>query len=134
MNNTTYKLRMTIDAGHAKPAPPLGPVLGQRGLNIREFCVIFNNKSAIYIEGLPLITDVLVDDKNQVEINILGVNMSYLLKMVVKNNKITIHSIYIISLFLKKYDSRFRTISTRSIISSVISTVLSQRLEITFVS
>ncbi|PKK82057.1 MAG: 50S ribosomal protein L11 [candidate division Zixibacteria bacterium HGW-Zixibacteria-1] len=41
--NTTIKLQ--IPAGNANPAPPVGPALGQHGLNIMEFCKAFNAKT-----------------------------------------------------------------------------------------
>lgn len=39
------RLKLTIPAGKATPAPPLGPVLGQNGIPIQEFCTEFNDKS-----------------------------------------------------------------------------------------
>lgn len=41
----TGKFKMIIAAGAANPSPPVGPALGQRGLNIMEFCKAFNEKS-----------------------------------------------------------------------------------------
>jgi large subunit ribosomal protein L11 len=40
----TY-IKLQIEAGKATPAPPVGPALGQRGVNIMEFCKAFNEKS-----------------------------------------------------------------------------------------
>ena len=39
------KFKMMIPAGQANPSPPVGPALGQRGVNIMEFCKAFNEKS-----------------------------------------------------------------------------------------
>jgi large subunit ribosomal protein L11 len=39
-------IKLQIPAGKANPAPPVGPALGQYGLNIQEFCQQFNNKTA----------------------------------------------------------------------------------------
>ncbi|MRJ06985.1 MAG: 50S ribosomal protein L11 [Epsilonproteobacteria bacterium] len=39
------KLKLQIPAGKANPAPPVGPALGQRGINIMEFCKAFNEKT-----------------------------------------------------------------------------------------
>lgn len=47
-------IRMIINAGAAKPAPPVGPALGQAGLNIMQFCKEFNAKTATYKDGVPL--------------------------------------------------------------------------------
>lgn len=47
-------IRLLINAGAAKPAPPVGPALGQAGLNIMAFCKEFNAKTAEYKEGVPM--------------------------------------------------------------------------------
>ena len=39
------KIKLQIPAGQANPAPPIGPALGQHGLNIQEFCTKFNEAS-----------------------------------------------------------------------------------------
>lgn len=44
-------IRLLIKAGQAKPAPPVGPSLGQAGLNIMQFCKDFNAKTANYKVG-----------------------------------------------------------------------------------
>ena len=38
-------IKLQIPAGKANPAPPVGPALGQHGLNIQDFCTMFNNKT-----------------------------------------------------------------------------------------
>ncbi|MFM8750897.1 50S ribosomal protein L11 [Rhabdaerophilum sp.] len=47
-------IKLQIPAGDAKPAPPVGPALGQRGLNIMEFCKAFNAKTAQLEKGTPI--------------------------------------------------------------------------------
>ncbi len=47
-------IRLLINAGAAKPAPPVGPALGQAGLNIMGFCKEFNAKTSGYKEDVPL--------------------------------------------------------------------------------
>ncbi len=42
---TTY-IKLQVPAGKANPAPPIGPALGQHGVNIMEFCKAFNSKTA----------------------------------------------------------------------------------------
>lgn len=39
------QIKLQIPAGQANPAPPVGPALGQHGLNIQEFCTAFNDKT-----------------------------------------------------------------------------------------
>lgn len=53
------QLKLQIPAGDAKPSPPVGPALGQRGINIMEFCKAFNAKTANLEKGLP--TPVVID-------------------------------------------------------------------------
>ncbi len=47
------QLKLQVAAGEAKPAPPVGPALGQRGINIMEFCKAFNAKTADMEKGAP---------------------------------------------------------------------------------
>ena len=47
-------LKLQVPAGAANPSPPIGPALGQRGLNIMEFCKAFNAQTQGVEPGLPL--------------------------------------------------------------------------------
>ena len=47
-------LKLNIPAGSANPSPPVGPALGQRGVNIMEFCKAFNAKTESVEKGLPI--------------------------------------------------------------------------------
>ena len=48
------QLKLQIPAGQANPSPPVGPALGQRGINIMEFCKAFNAKTQGAEQGMPL--------------------------------------------------------------------------------
>ena len=50
----TGYVKLQVPAGEAKPAPPIGPALGQRGLNIMEFCKAFNARTAQMEKGTPI--------------------------------------------------------------------------------
>ena len=50
----TGYLKLQVAAGSATPSPPIGPALGQRGLNIMEFCKAFNAKTADLEKGSPI--------------------------------------------------------------------------------
>eukprot|EP00890_Picochlorum_soloecismus_P003288 jgi/Picsp_1/3960/NSC_01472-R1_mitochondrial ribosomal protein l11 len=52
--NVVAKIRLVIEAGQAKPAPPVGPALGQAGLKIMDFCKDFNAKTADYKTDVPV--------------------------------------------------------------------------------
>jgi large subunit ribosomal protein L11 len=47
-------IKLQIPAGKANPSPPVGPALGQRGLNIMEFCKAFNAQTQAMEPGLPV--------------------------------------------------------------------------------
>ena len=47
-------IKLQVKAGEAKPSPPVGPALGQHGVNIMEFCKAFNAKTQDVEQGLPL--------------------------------------------------------------------------------
>jgi large subunit ribosomal protein L11 len=46
-------IKLQVKAGEANPSPPVGPALGQRGVNIMEFCKAFNAKTQNMEKGLP---------------------------------------------------------------------------------
>ena len=46
-------IKLQVPAGKANPSPPIGPALGQRGLNIMEFCKAFNAKTQDLEKGMP---------------------------------------------------------------------------------
>ena len=50
-------IKLQVPAGKANPSPPIGPALGQRGLNIMEFCKAFNAQTQGMEPGLPIPAD-----------------------------------------------------------------------------
>ena len=50
----TGYVKLQIKGGQANPAPPVGPALGQRGINIMEFCKAFNEKTKSFIFSLAI--------------------------------------------------------------------------------
>lgn len=47
-------IRLQVPAGQANPSPPVGPALGQRGVNIMEFCKAFNAQTQGLEQGMPI--------------------------------------------------------------------------------
>ena len=47
-------IKLQVPAGEAKPSPPVGPALGQHGINIMDFCKAFNGETAEMEKGLPI--------------------------------------------------------------------------------
>ena len=62
-------VKLQIKGGQANPAPPVGPALGQRGINIMEFCKAFNEKTKNFMgKPVPVIITVYKDKKFDFEI------------------------------------------------------------------
>ncbi|BBP42698.1 50S ribosomal protein L11 [Thiosulfativibrio zosterae] len=47
-------IKLQVQAGNANPSPPVGPALGQKGVNIMEFCKAFNAQTSQMEKGLPI--------------------------------------------------------------------------------
>jgi len=57
-------VKLQIKGGQANPAPPVGPALGQRGINIMEFCKAFNEKTKSFMgKPVPVVITVYKDKK-----------------------------------------------------------------------
>jgi len=57
-------VKLQINGGQANPAPPVGPALGQRGINIMEFCKAFNEKTKAFMgTPIPVVITVYKDKK-----------------------------------------------------------------------
>ncbi|EKE00698.1 MAG: ribosomal protein L11 [uncultured bacterium] len=54
VKKASTKIKLQVKAGEANPAPPIGPALGQHGVNIMEFCKAFNAQTQKIEKGLPL--------------------------------------------------------------------------------
>ena len=60
----TGYVKLQIKGGQASPAPPVGPALGQRGINIMEFCKAFNEKTKSFMgKPVPVVITVYKDKK-----------------------------------------------------------------------
>lgn len=71
-------LKLLIEAGKASPSPPVGPALGQKGINIMEFCKAFNAQTSNSQGLLPVVVTVFADRSFTFEVKTPPV--SYLLK------------------------------------------------------
>jgi len=56
----TGYIKLQVSAGAANPSPPIGPALGQRGVNIMEFCKAFNAATSDLEKGMPIPTVITV--------------------------------------------------------------------------
>jgi len=74
------KMKLQIPAGKATPSPPVSPALGQRGINIMEFCKAFNAKTQELEEGAPCPTEIVYYADKSFTMNIKTSPASYFLK------------------------------------------------------
>lgn len=72
-------LKFKLPAGKAAPAPPVGPRLGQMGVNIVQFCKDFNAATSQYVEGTPLTTKVTAYSDRSASFKIRSPPTSHLL-------------------------------------------------------
>ncbi len=61
MKKEVGQIKLLIEAGKASPSPPVGPALGQRGVNIMEFCKAFNAQTSKSQDLLPVTVTVYAD-------------------------------------------------------------------------
>ena len=73
-------LKLHVPAGKAAPAPPIGPALGQRGLNIMEFCKAFNAETQDLEPEMPIPTTITIYQDKSFTFTTKTPPASYLLK------------------------------------------------------
>ena len=76
-------VKLQIKGGQANPAPPVGPALGQRGVNIMEFCKAFNDKTKS-LAGKPVPVEITVYKDKKFDFKIKSPPASYYIKEAVK--------------------------------------------------
>ena len=77
-------MKLQVAAGQANPSPPVGPALGQRGINIMEFCKAFNAKTADLEPGAPCPTVITYYQDKSFAMDIKTPPASYFLKKAAK--------------------------------------------------
>ena len=78
------KMKLQIKAGQANPSPPVGPALGQRGINIMEFCKAFNARTQEMEPGAPCPTVISYYQDKSFTMEIKTPPASYYLKKAAK--------------------------------------------------
>ena len=76
-------IKLQIPAGQANPAPPVGPALGQHGVNIMEFCKAFNDKTKS-MAGKPVPVEITVYKDKKFDFKIKSPPASFFIKEAVK--------------------------------------------------
>ncbi|MBB4212404.1 LSU ribosomal protein L11P [Rhodothalassium salexigens DSM 2132] len=80
-------LKLQVPAGAANPSPPIGPALGQRGLNIMEFCKAFNAATQDLEKGMPIPTILTIYQDKSFTFETKTPPATYYLKKAAKINK-----------------------------------------------
>jgi large subunit ribosomal protein L11 len=80
-------IKLQVPAGQANPSPPIGPALGQRGVNIPEFCKQFNAATQKLEPGSPIPTVITVYADRSFTFEMRTPSASYLLKKAAKITK-----------------------------------------------
>ncbi len=80
-------LKLQVPAGQASPSPPIGPALGQRGINIMEFCKAFNAASQEMEAGSPVPVMITVFQDKSFTFEMKTPPASYFLRKAAKLNK-----------------------------------------------
>lgn len=120
-------LKMNILAGKASPAPPVGPALGLRGLNMMSFCKEFNDLTKNYHSDIVIPTKIISYEDKSMSIELLSPSNTFLLKKICYINKgslsnnvvISPKTIYHVALMKQKDYPHLDVISIcKSIISS----------------
>lgn len=131
-------IKLKIPAGKANPAPPVGPMLGQYGLNLMEFCKDFNNRTKDISSDVLIPVDMTVyDDKSFVFIT-KSPDTSYFLRRIVENtilpedkmNYISVRQIYEIAK-IKQQDLHLKHLTLKSLCKMIIGTAKSMGLVVT---
>ena len=81
------QLKLEIPAGAANPSPPIGPALGQRGLNIMMFCKEFNAQTANLEKGMPIPVVITYYQDKSFSIELKTPPASYFIKKAAKASK-----------------------------------------------
>ena len=77
-------IKLQVAAGKANPSPPVGPALGQRGVNIMQFCKEFNARTQTLEEGLPIPVVITVFSDKSFTFEMKTPPASYFLKKAAK--------------------------------------------------
>lgn len=134
-------IKTYIKAGKAAPGPPLGPVLGQRGIAIGQFCKDFNEKTKHIKPGVPLPCKIFINPDRSYDIKFNTPPVSYFLKLAAGMSKgayqpgrhvfgkVTLKHVYEIAK-IKKQDENLELVTMETLCKLIIGSARSIGIEV----
>jgi len=141
--NSIRTIKLKIPAKKASPAPPVGPTLGQEGLNINEFCKEFNVKSTPYKNNIEIPTILKVNWNKTYKMILKPPHIAQLIKQLTINvpleyrkyqisdkEVLTLKQVYELAVFLRTHSKEFEFSEVKSVVLIILGTVQSMGLNI----
>ncbi|EPZ32694.1 ribosomal protein L11 [Rozella allomycis CSF55] len=134
-------VRFRVPAGQASVGPPLGPVLGARGIKAMDFCKIFNEKTKMYTPGIPMRIDMKIYKDRSYRYEIKSPDLSWFFKRCTGSSKfhigkdiecngvITMRHIYEIAK-LKENEPHYMQYSLQAICKNMLSRARAYKLKV----
>lgn len=120
------KVKLNLNAGKATPNPPIGPMLGQYGIDIKLFCKEYNDKTQKYL-GLKIPVTIIFSEPKKITLKLHVPSVSFLVSLFSKDNFINIKLLKKI-VFIKKKE--FFPISTKKCLFLIKGTLKSMKINI----
>ncbi len=119
-------IKLNLDAGKATPNPPIGPILGQYGININFFCTEYNNKTQPYV-GLKIPVSIIFSDVKKLILKLHTPSLPFLISLYAKQNYISYINIKKILTIKSK---EFYPISTKKCLTMIKGTLKSMNIKV----
>lgn len=132
----TGSLRLVIPSGKANPSPPVGPALGQRGVNIMEFCKQFNERTKHFKDATPIPVQVTVYQDKSFTFVTKTPPVSTFLKQAAgitkgstEGAKVALGACYEIAK-MKKQDPAFHHVSEETVVKMILGSAKSMGIQV----